>query len=264
LPSFNLKDIKPPIMIWIILSMFSSVVFAQFSGEALLTSNFIWRGTTFTNNKPAVQADINYQLPFEHYLGFFASNAEFSDQAMGKNTEVNHEVDVYFSKRITRGGLEIDFTYAYFTFGDAWFFNTDEWNIKFHYKKWELELSYMDDYFGYQGSYRYIRLGHEFELSSTESLRLYLGYNHFANRKGSFKERCSNASCSERAYGLSGAASSHYVDGYFAFRRKLLEGLVLELAYNYTNRDEYTYDGSSITREDAQDSMFFVSMIHEF
>ena len=251
-------------MMWIILSMLSSLVFAQVSGEAILTSNFIWRGTTFTNNKPAVQADVNYQFPYEHYLGVFASNAEFSDPAMGAATEVNQEVDVYFSKRITRGDWEANFSYAYFTFGNAWFFNTDEWNFKLVYKSWELELSYMDDYFGYQGSYRYIKLGHEYELSSSDTLRAYLGYNHFANRKGSTKERCLNSGCSESAYSLSGAASSHYIDGYLGLRRKIQEQLSLELAYNYTNRDEYIFDGSSIEREDAQDSVFFITMIHEF
>jgi hypothetical protein len=238
-------------------------VFAQISGEAILTSNFLWRGTTFTENKPAIQTELEYNLPFEHGLGLFVSNAEFSDPALGRASSVNHEVDFFFHKAITRKNWSLDFNYSYFTFGEAYLFNTDEWNLKFFYRDWMMELSYMDDFFGYQSTYFYLRLGKEFMISNEESISVFWGLNHFSNPKGSPMERCLDSGCSESAYGLNGAGNSDYYDVYLAYTKRLEKKLKMELAYNYTNRYEYLYEGAQINKEKANDNVFLITLTYD-
>jgi uncharacterized protein (TIGR02001 family) len=247
----------------IFLFCFLSQAMAQISGEAVLTSNFLWRGTTFSENRPAIQGTLEYDLPYEHGLGIFVSNAEFTDEAMGSNTSVTHEVDVFFHKVVTFKNWSIDFNYSYFTFGEAHFYNTDEWNLKFFVYKWMLELSYMDDFFGYQSTYKYIRAGREIAISKNEALSFFWGYNSFSNRKGKGVSRCLDQSCVESAYSTNGAGNTDYNDWYVSYQRSLDDQTVIELGYNFTDRFEYEYDGAEVTKSDAKDNVFLMTLTYQ-
>ncbi|MBU9387430.1 TorF family putative porin [Burkholderia multivorans] len=52
-----------------VLSMLPSMAAAQLTGNVSLTSDYVWRGSSQTREKPAVQAGVKYA----HDSGFYAS-----------------------------------------------------------------------------------------------------------------------------------------------------------------------------------------------
>lgn len=81
------------------------------SANVGVTSNYIWRGVTQTDDGPAVQAGLDYATDGGLYVGTWASNVDFPDVYDGA------EVDVYAGyKKDLKGDLSFDvgaITYTY-------------------------------------------------------------------------------------------------------------------------------------------------------
>ena len=235
-------------------------------GEVSTYSNFIWRGTTFSENKPAIQMVLDAQEDHGFFLGSFLSNAEFSDEAMGKNSQVTQEVDFSLGKRWQTYAWEIQLSYNRFTFPGAGVFDTDEFNVFINYRRFILELSYMDDYFGYQSTYRYIRLGHEWSYTKTVGATLFAGYNSFTSPKGSLKSRCLTTACGagEIAQTTTGAGNPDYLDIFLTHRKIIKKDIIFELAINWTNRDEFLVQDGTIIKQRAKDFAAIVGIVFPF
>lgn len=231
----------------------SSLSMASIEGEIGVFSNFIWRGTTFTENKPAVQADIDAEEKNGFYLNTFISNAEFSDEALGKNSTVSSEIDGGVGKRFYGQDWMIQLAYYRFTFPGASVFDTDDWNLQGKWKNFLFELSYMDDYFGYRGAYRYARIGHEMSFDNDLEVGIFLGYNDFVNPKGAIKSRCLDNGCNEVAETLNGAANKNYFDLFIIGSKTLENDQIVELGLNITNRKEYLVEDGEIETARAKD-----------
>ncbi len=244
--------------------VYSLNVFAIIEGEVSAFSNFIWRGTTFTENKPALQAILDGQEEHGFFIGTFVSNAEFSDEAMGRNSIVTQEIDYSFGKRWQTTNWELQLSYNYFTFPGAEVFNTDEFNLFLNYRRFILELSYMNDYFGYQSDYRYIRLGHEWDYRRDLGATLFVGYNSFSTPNGGIKTRCLNTNCSENAETIKGAGNPDYLDIFLTHRKILDNQMTLELSINWTNRDEITVEDGVISKTKAKDFAAIVGITYPF
>lgn len=233
------------------------VSFASINGEVGAYSDFIWRGTTFTNHKPAVQMELDAEEKHGFYVGSFFSNAEFDDPALHEHAEVTSEVDVTVGKRWEGEHWGVQFYYSRFFFPNAGVFDTDEWNLSGSFKRWTLELSLMDDYFGYQSRYTYIRVGKEWTYKQGLDGALYLGYNAFDRPQGAVKTRATFET-------LNGAGNNDYVDLWFVHRKTLANESFAELALNWTNRDEYVIDSGVVTKQNARDFVFVISYVVPF
>jgi hypothetical protein len=232
--------------------------------EVSAYSNYIWRGTTFSENKPALQAMIDAEEDHGFFLGAFVSNAEFSDEAMGKDAQVTQEVDYSVGKRWVWNSLEAQLSYNLFTFPGSGVFDSDEFNLLLRYQRFILELSYMDDYFGYQSTYRYIRFGHEWTYSESLGAMASIGYNSFTSPKGGIKTRCLDSGCSDTAQTMHGAGNTDYIDVLLTHKKTLSNNVVIELAINWTNRYEYTVENSQISKDNAKDFAVFVGAVVPF
>lgn len=242
----------------IILALFLPLLsFASIDAEVGAYSNFIWRGTTFSENRPAIQAELDAGVGNGFYVSTFLSNAEFSDEALGKNATVSSEIDYTAGKRweYTRG--EVQAYYSKFTFPNAGVFDTDEFNLQVTYNGASLELSFMDDYFGYQTQYLYARIGQEWNYKTTVDGALFVGYNKFDRHKGNVRTRGAFET-------LDGAGNSDYIDIYFVNRKTFENSTFAELAFNWTNRDEYTLESGFISRAKARDFAVIVAWVMPF
>ena len=231
----------------------SSNLMASVEGEIGGYSNFIWRGTTFTENKPAVQAELDGEEKHGFFLNTFLSNAEFSDEALASDATVTSEIDGAVGKRFSGDDWMIQLAYYRFTFPGASVFDTDDWNIQGQWKNFFFELSYMDDYFGYKGAYRYIRFGHEWSLPNNLEAAIFIGYNDFANPKGEIKTRCLDNGCNDLAETINGAANKNYFDIYISAVKNLANDQKVELGFNITNRKEYLVENGEIETDRAKD-----------
>jgi uncharacterized protein (TIGR02001 family) len=251
-------------LIYLWLLLLSTPLLAIVEGEFSAYSNYIWRGTTFSENKPALQALIDAQESHGFFIGTFVSNAEFSDEAMGSDSQVTQEVDVSLGKRWLAKNWEIQLSYNQFTFPGADVFNSDEFNLFINYRRFILELSYMDDYFGYQSSYRYIRLGHEWLYTKTLGATFFIGYNSFGSPKGGIKTRCLDSGCTEIAETTTGAGNPNYFDLLLSHRKTLESEVILELAINWTNRYEYSVESGEVSKDHAKDFAVIAGMVVPF
>lgn len=83
-------------------------------GGVTVTSDYVFRSVTFSDNQPAVQPYLELEYR-GFYAGVWASNVDF-----GPGTEDSYEVDYYLGYRgETAGGLSYDVSYARFTFDDT-------------------------------------------------------------------------------------------------------------------------------------------------
>ncbi len=249
---------------WLYLSLLLtklSLASVAIESEMGVYSNFIWRGTTFSENKPAVQGIIDIEEDHGLFLGSFISSADFSDEAKGENAQVTGEVDIMMGKRWIRENWDLQLSFNNFMFPNAEIFNSDEFNLLARYQHLVLELSYMDDYFGYMGVYKYFRLGYVQPLSNSVETSLFVGYNAFKNPKGGLKTRCLDASCSSVAQTTTGAGNTDYIDIYQVTRKTIENGTTFELAFNWTNRQEYTAADNVITKSKAKDFAVVLAVI---
>lgn len=251
------------IIVALLLPLFAFGKEAVWTRRVSLTSNNIWRGTTFSNNKPAIQADILYSSAQGYNLGTFFSTAEFDDPTLGSRT-VTQEIDFYGGKSFTVGDFDFEFTYSWFTFGRAWSYNSEEFNFKTYWKNWILELSYMDGYFGGNSIYRAARLGYEHPINATDTLQFFSSYNQFSRPKGNIEDTNNPSDPAAPIQSLNGAGNTDYVELYINWERMMTDDAGISLAYNWTNRFVYDAADSIVTKQNARDETFIVTVFHTF
>lgn len=231
--------------------------FASIEAELGAYSDFIWRGVTFTENRPAVQLELESESQDGWYVGSFFSNAEFSDDALHKHAKVTSEADVILGKRWYKDDWTIQTYYSKFFFPNAGVFDTDEWNAQVLWKSWSLEFSYMDDYFGYHTRATYLRSGYKWIYKEDLEGSISLGLNSFTRTKGNIRTRGSFET-------LDGAGNSDYIDIYFSNKKMLGKETYAEFGLNWTNRKEYTVDSGEISSARARDFAIVIAYVIPF
>lgn len=243
-------------MIYLIL-LFPLLAYSSIDAEVGAYSDFIWRGTTFTENRPAIQGELDAEIYKGFYLAGFFSNAEFSDEAMHEDAKVTSEVDVTAGKRWSGEKWELQAYYSRFTFPGAGVFDTDEWNLQGKWHGISLELSLMDDYFGYHSRYIYARIGQEWVYKPGLDGAIFVGHNSFDRTKGNIRTRAGFET-------LDGSGSPDYLDVYFLNRRTFENQTAVEFAVNWTNRKEFTVEAGEISLDNAKDFVIVVAYILPF
>lgn len=91
----------------------------ELSANVALTSNYVWRGMTQTDNRPAIQGgfDIGYK---GLYAGVWGSNIDFGD-----DYDTSVEIDLYVGYANEISGLTYDINYCQYTYPSE----TDELNF---------------------------------------------------------------------------------------------------------------------------------------
>jgi len=90
----------------------SAAAHAEFTGNIGVTSNYVWRGVTQTNNQAAIQGGLDYAHESGFYAGTWLSNVDFSGGAGAGE----YEWDLYAGYAGSFGDFGYDigvFNYAY-------------------------------------------------------------------------------------------------------------------------------------------------------
>jgi len=77
-----------------------------------VTNNYIWRGITQTDDKPAVSGGIDYATTMGLYIGTWVSNVDFGDDA-------STELDLYLGFANEVGEFSYDLGYIYYDYPDG-------------------------------------------------------------------------------------------------------------------------------------------------
>lgn len=91
----------------------SAVAQAEFSANIGVTSNYVWRGWTQTDDQAAVQGGIDYSHESGFYAGTWASNVSFDDGDPA-TSDAGAELDGYLGFSGEVSGLGYDVGYIYY------------------------------------------------------------------------------------------------------------------------------------------------------
>ncbi len=85
---------------------------AEITANAALTTNYVWRGETYTDDKPALQGGLDWNHDNGVYAGTWLSNTD-------DGTETDIEYDLYVGYSLELKTIGLDFGVAYYDLIDA-------------------------------------------------------------------------------------------------------------------------------------------------
>lgn len=158
------------------LSMFALILptaaNAALEGNIGITSNYIWRGLTQTNDQSAVSGGLDYSHDSGLYLGTWASNVDFSDPAGSGAGE--YELDIYGGFGGEAGGVGYDvgvITYQY----PITEFEFTEVYVSASYSMVSVMYSFTDDFTGDGESASYLEGAVDLEVADGLGVSLHVG-----------------------------------------------------------------------------------------
>ncbi|WP_182440125.1 TorF family putative porin [Colwellia sp. RSH04] len=167
-----MKSIKVPVLFT---TLFISLeVIGDVSVNTTITSDYVFRGISQTNSSPAIQVGLNYQHDSGLFLGTWASNVDFDDDA-------NAEVDYYvgYTSEINEI-FSYDITYAHYTYlgySSAVDANYGELVINAYLNAFTLNLAYTADYANAGDTAQYIGGSYDLSLPNEYVMTLQAGYS---------------------------------------------------------------------------------------
>jgi len=143
-----------------------------------ITSNYVWRGITQTDKKPAVSAGADYSHQSGFYAGTWFSNVDFGD-------DTDFEYDFYSGYSTQINGADVDFGYIYYGYQGGEDNHFSEAYIKVSIDNLSLGVSTLvDSQWGDDFSdLTYFEANYTFELSEDLSLDLHAGYYDLKDAK---------------------------------------------------------------------------------
>lgn len=152
------------------------------SANVAATSNYLWRGVTQTDDAAGISGGIDYAASSGFYVGTWASNVDFGDDA-------SHELDLYlgFAGEIN-SALSYDLGYIYYAYPDsAEHDNSNEYDFgeiygSLTYQNFTFAANYgvnNDDLAEHVDSSLYLSADGEFEISDGLTLNVHLGNYSF-------------------------------------------------------------------------------------
>lgn len=144
---------------------------AEVSGNVALTTDYVWRGMTQTDNDPAIQGGFDYSHESGFYLGVWGSNVDFG-------TTADLEIDFYggYATELD-SGLGFDIGAIRYLYPDSP--DTANWNEIYGSVNWvglTAGIAYSDDVLGTDTDGTYYSLGYDYALPMDVGLSAAVGY----------------------------------------------------------------------------------------
>ncbi len=111
---------------------------ADITGNIGLTSDYVFRGLSQTDEKPAIQGGLDYAHSSGAYAGVWASNVDFSESDFGATDEAHIEVDLYAGMTGKVGDLGWKFGGIYYAYPGV----SDNSGLKYDYWEFGPTLTY--------------------------------------------------------------------------------------------------------------------------
>lgn len=127
---------------------------AQLSGSATLVSDYRFRGDSLSDERPAVQAALEYDHASGAYAGLFVSTVRLVPDHKTGHQAVAH---VGYALRSV-GGLSWDVGAAYSDFSRLAVWNYTDYHVGVAHVNWSMRLSYAPRYLGRSYAARYAEL----------------------------------------------------------------------------------------------------------
>lgn len=151
---------------------------AEISSTVTVTSEYVLRGVSQTNEEAAIQGSIDYSHSGGFYIGTWGSNVDFG-------TAAQVELDLYTGWAWeTQGGLGLDVGIIHYDYPGETALNYEEYYLGLSYKWLSVTYYFADDFLGLGGVGHYLDSGLEFELPHAFTLGVHAGFNSFDDDVG--------------------------------------------------------------------------------
>lgn len=152
----------------------------EWSANASMTSNYIWRGLTQTENEAAVQGGIDYSHESGFYVGTWASNVNY-----GAGDVYSYEHDIYAGFAWETGDVSWDIGYLYYNYDKEANFDFGEVYASVGYGGFSASINVLtnteaDEAPGQDfdaGSTYYASFDYGFEVGNGVEIGLHAGYH---------------------------------------------------------------------------------------
>ena len=161
-----------------------SAIPGNFSGNVAVTSEYLFRGLSQSDESPALQGALDYDIEVADqifvYAGTWGSNVDFNEAAAVDGASI--ELDFYSGLKceVGRTGLSWDTGFIYYAYSDAAAsLNYDFWEIQgavsydFGIAKFTASLNYSPDYFGASGDAFYTKVVINAAIPAVKGLSLF-------------------------------------------------------------------------------------------
>ena len=144
----------------------SAPVAAQVEGNVTLSTNYVFRGITQTDDGPAISGGFDVATEDGFYAGVWGSSVDFSDGT-------TMELDLYGGYAFAAGGFDWDVGLIYYAYPDSpeYFGESQDFleiyggvGRSFEAVSWDAKLSYSDDFYLGTGPAWYLETGLGIEL----------------------------------------------------------------------------------------------------
>jgi len=144
------------------------------SANAAVSSNYIWRGLTQTDDQAAVSGGIDYESKSGFYAGTWVSNVDFGD-------DTNSELDLYLGYGFKSGDFTFDFGYLSYIYsgGEDIDFSEVYASVNWEFLTVGYNLLADSDYGSDFGDDDYIYADFAFEVSKDLELGLHIGNSSY-------------------------------------------------------------------------------------
>ncbi len=146
------------------------------TGNIGVTNNYIWRGVTQTDKKPAVSGGLDYSHGSGFYAGTWASNVDFGD-------DTSTEVDLYAGFSNSVGDFSYDVGYIFYGYPDGTDVDFSEVMASASWKMISIGISTTahSDWESDFGDDTYFELNLAFEVFKDVELGVHLGSYDYQN-----------------------------------------------------------------------------------
>lgn len=192
-----MKPVKLSFAVALVLAAMPLVSFAQeaeapaeeeadspLSVSIAVTSDYVWRGVSQTDNKPAFQPSVTYTAPVGVYVGIWASNVDFG------SGDPDWEVDGYVGYNVDfSDNINFDVMYNMYTYTGASELNFGELITKTtFFENYNVSLVYSNDAWASGESGLAYGVGGSWELPGGVGLEANVNRNDFSSAANEFLE----------------------------------------------------------------------------
>jgi uncharacterized protein (TIGR02001 family) len=171
------------------------------SANVSLTSDYIWRGVSQTNEKQAIQGGFDYEHKFEPitwYMGTWSSNVD--PTFFGGSHSPSTELDLYTGFKGEAGDFSYDAGWLRYFYPGGSINDTTEWKLGGGWKWFGATYYYSQDWFGTSDSSNRLEGSFDYDLPYDISFSAVLGKNFGDGTKDYF-----NSGYADWSLGLSKA-----------------------------------------------------------
>lgn len=228
-----------------------------FTGFAKISSNYVWRGQTFSDNQPMVALSGNYQLDSGLYANIYGTNLKFQESTIFEG-QSSKEMDITLGYNRSFGNWRMNLYYNRYEYLDQHKISSNEYALQVGYLGTTLDYGHQPNWFGYKTSSHYLRLSHTHTFN--EKFHLTAAIGHDSQEKTVRKINANGV--------WEGAGFTSYFDYLISLQVHEANGFIYEFSYTETNRKIITYNSQNAADDgkkvDANDESFTVSLTKTF